>query len=101
MAAIACPITLARVRRVIARIHPANSCGPDCLCIKLISALEEEMSKELVKTPTDYKTSTSTKPSGPATINGEPGLPERSTGGSGVPEVTYDRAAPLKGGQQK
>lgn len=56
---------------------------------------------ELLKTPTDLPRSTSTKPSGPATLNGEPGLPERSTGGSGVAEVTYDRAKGLDSGNKK
>jgi hypothetical protein len=53
------------------------------------------MSKNLVTTPTDYKTTTSTAPSGSVKTNGEPGLPQR-TGGP-IAEVTYDNAAGLPG----
>ena len=50
------------------------------------------MSKDLVSTPTDYGTKTSTAPSGAVKTNGEPGLPERSSSKGGVEEVTYDNA---------
>lgn len=52
------------------------------------------MAKELVSTPVEGHKSPKEpyRGSGESTYNGEPGLPER-TGGAGVPEVTYDRAA--------
>ena len=56
---------------------------------------------ELLKTPTDLPRSTSTKPSGSCTYNGEPGLPERSAHPGGVDEVTYDRTTGLKSGDKK
>ena len=59
------------------------------------------MSKDLVSTPTDYGTKTSTAPSGAVKTNGEPGLPERTTSSQSVAEVTYDHCAGLKPGQQK
>jgi len=47
--------------------------------------------KETVSTPTDYHESTSTSPSGKGhKINGEPGLPERTSSKHGVEEVSYD-----------
>ena len=100
MAAIACSVTLARVRRVLSRVHQVTDCGPDCLCIKFIAALEEEMSKDLLKTPTDYHHTTSTKPSGRCIDNGEPGLPERTHSPNAVDEVTYDRSFGPKGEQK-
>jgi hypothetical protein len=57
------------------------------------------MSKNLVSTPTDYKTSTSTAPSGSTKTNGEPGLPQR-TGGL-IPEVTRDNNAGLERGDKQ
>lgn len=102
MAAIACPLTLARVLRVITRVHSAHLCHPGCYCADLIQAFKEEasMAKQTVHTPTDYSPSTSTKPSGSCIDNGEPGLPERSAHPSGVDEVTYDKSVGPKGEQK-
>jgi hypothetical protein len=59
------------------------------------------MAKETVHSPVDYGQHSSTKPSGRAKLNGEPGLPERTVSKDSVPEVTYDECGGLKPGEQK
>jgi hypothetical protein len=99
---IASTLTLARVLRLIARVHPPNECGPDCFCPKLIKVLQEEVMAKLVETPVqDVKQKPSTAPSGSGKTNGEPGLPQRSSSSQSVNEVTYDTCGGLKPGVQK
>jgi hypothetical protein len=99
---IASTITIARVLRLISRVHPARECGPDCFCFKLIRSLQEEVMGKLVETPVaDVKQKPSTQPSGSGKTNGEPGLPQRSHSSQSVNEVTYDTCGGLKPGVQK
>ena len=56
---------------------------------------------DLIDTPMEnVKQNPSKKASGPATYNGEPGLPQRTHSPNAVDEVTYDRSG-LPSGQQK
>jgi hypothetical protein len=99
---IASTITLARLVRILNRVHPANECGPDCFCLELIKELQEEVMGKLVETPVqDVKQKPSTQPSGSGKTNGEPGLPQRSSSSQSVNEVTYDTCGGLKPGVQK
>lgn len=53
------------------------------------------MAKLTVVSPVENIKHPSGDPTGSTINNGEPGLPKRTSGGTGVPEVTYDKSAPL------